>query len=104
MLDPTSVINAQRAPSAQFRGPPEHYNPPYAGPYGAGGYHVGSESNMPRFAPPSGPPPAHKTDYVPEYDAAKLPGYGEGDARSVDEHDVDKKDPFGDSDGPSQRV
>lgn len=86
LRDPTSVVNASRAPSNQARaaayapsnfGPgygQQHYQPPYANAavpnlsYGAGPY-----------APPPGPPPgAYSNANLPGYDAdaAKGPGYG----------------------------
>lgn len=93
LLDPTSAANQARAPSAQARAAgvyPTHYNPPYAS--GGRGY-----------APPPGPPPpaAASSVYVPEYDPAKLPDYGEDDATVVDGlGGFDKKgaDPFADFD------
>ncbi|THH04075.1 hypothetical protein EW145_g5792 [Phellinidium pouzarii] len=71
MLDPTSVVNATRAPVGQM---PEHYNPPYAN--GAFGYDVGVGAGG--YAPPPGPPPAQSVAYVPQYDSAKLPEYERG--------------------------
>lgn len=66
LLDPTSVASRYpRAPSGNYRmnAFPTPYNPaPYDPQY-----------NSRAYAPPSGPPP---TDYVPAYDAHKLPGYG----------------------------
>jgi len=66
LLDPTSVASRYpRAPSNQYRmnAFPTAYNP---APYD-------SQFNARSYAPPPGPPP---TDYVPAYDAHKLPGYG----------------------------
>jgi len=97
LLDPTSPANAARAPSAQARGGlgggfPQHYNPPYAA--GAGPYGGGDGT----FAPPPGPPPgAESSAYVPEYDPAKLPGYGYSQAVHVGKDGKDAaEDPFAD--------
>ena len=74
MLDPSSSANTSRAP------PPQHYDPPYAsGPY-AFGYGNGPYGGFGAggYAPPPGPPPAQSQQYVPQYDAAKLPEYEQG--------------------------
>ncbi|KAH8112803.1 hypothetical protein DFH11DRAFT_1604030 [Phellopilus nigrolimitatus] len=76
MLDPTSVVNATRAPVGQA---PKHYNPPYVGGgFGFGGAPYGQGMGAGGYAPPPGPPPAQSQAYVPQYDPAKLPEYESG--------------------------
>jgi hypothetical protein len=105
VIDPTSPVNATRAPSNQVRLQPF-------------GRFNGGQS----YPPPPGPPP-NQDDYdqgfAPPYDGNKLPGYGsdrdakyEGDPDakyhrdgkySGPDKDDDKVDPFSDFDGPSRK-
>ena len=107
MLDPTSPVNAARAPSAQARAAglyPEHYNPPYVPESDYYGNARGPGTGTGRYAPPPGPPPgAAKADdeaYVPEYDPAKLPEYDVRGAYTAGASDKksDAVDPFADFD------
>ena len=109
LIDPTSPANQARAPSAQARAaaaggayPPPHYNPPYA----SGGVDVGGSVGNLGYAPPPGPPPpgAASSVYVPEYDPAKLPAYGESNESGDLGLERDKKDadPFADFDRVSE--
>ncbi|PSS34217.1 hypothetical protein PHLCEN_2v1727 [Hermanssonia centrifuga] len=90
VLDPTSVANAARAPSAQHRivanqydtpAYPQHYNPPYL-PY---------NPPAPIYAPPPGPPPS--VGKPPAYEGGEADGYLDGKDKA--------EDPFADFDGPS---
>ncbi|KLO09989.1 hypothetical protein SCHPADRAFT_800499, partial [Schizopora paradoxa] len=62
MLDPSSPVNASRAPSAQaraaggFGAQPSHYTPPYA--FGGADSTANLGYAAPQYAPPAGPPPA----------------------------------------------
>ncbi|KAK0499020.1 hypothetical protein EDD18DRAFT_1154968 [Armillaria luteobubalina] len=107
-LDPTSVVNAMRAPSNQVRvgAFPSHYNPPYNTsvpnlgygynmPYAGGPFPQQPYQSAPAYAPPPGPPP-HMED-------SKPPGYTGGDGKGP--FAAEKEDnPFADfDDGPSRR-
>ncbi|KAK0447115.1 hypothetical protein EV421DRAFT_1901237 [Armillaria borealis] len=107
-LDPTSVVNALRAPSNQVRAGafPSHYNPPYNAsvpnlgygynmPYAGGPFPQQPYQSAPAYAPPPGPPP-HMED-------SKPPGYVGGDGKGA--FAAEKEDnPFADfDDGPSRR-
>jgi hypothetical protein len=87
LRDPTSVVNASRAPANQARSGPaaygpgygqQHYQPPYAAvPVSNLSYAAGP------YAPPAGPPPgaygnssADVGGYDVDVDGAKKPGYG----------------------------
>ncbi|KAF9452105.1 hypothetical protein P691DRAFT_756708 [Macrolepiota fuliginosa MF-IS2] len=90
VLDPSSIVNASRAPSYGARNaayPPPHYNPPYNGQYnqpyyGQPAYGYGDDA----FVPPYEAKPGYT---APENKA----GYGE-----------DSKDPFGDQHASGSRV
>jgi len=86
VLDPTSVVNAIRAPSHQFNTYPAHYNPPYNASVPNLGY--GYPAPPQTYAPPPGAPPAAKPAY-----GAEAPGYGTDD----------KENPFADFDERTER-
>jgi len=93
LVDPTSPVNASRAPSNQVMMHPYQ------------GYNNGD-----RFYPPP-EPPVHQDYYdqqfAPPYDGNKLPGYAsERGSKLEGDFDVkqdDKADPFSDFDGPSRK-
>jgi hypothetical protein len=106
VIDPTSPVNAARAPSNQI------HLQPYGGRNDGGQF----------YPPPPGPPPNpgyYDQGFVPPYDASKPPRYGsdsdvkyEGDPDAKylgdvkygrDEMDSDTVDPFSDFDGPSKK-
>ncbi|KAF9224986.1 hypothetical protein BS17DRAFT_701491, partial [Gyrodon lividus] len=82
-LDPTSPINASRAPSNQVRmdGYPTHYSPPYD-----------ATAYAPAYEPPAGAPPFDGKP--PDYKRGSYFSYGET-------KDSKEDDPFSDYDGPS---
>ncbi|KIJ64723.1 hypothetical protein HYDPIDRAFT_111309 [Hydnomerulius pinastri MD-312] len=82
-LDPTSPINASRAPSNQVRMDdyPTHYSPPYD-----------TTAYAPAYAPPPGSPPFDGKP--PDYKRGSYVSYGE-------DKDGKEDDPFSDYDGPS---
>jgi len=84
VLDPTSVVNAIRAPSHQFNVYPAHYNPPYNASVPNLGYGYPAGAPPPQqYAPPPGAPPASRDMGAPKA------GYGADD---------DKENPFADFD------
>ncbi|KIK93685.1 hypothetical protein PAXRUDRAFT_828724 [Paxillus rubicundulus Ve08.2h10] len=82
-LDPTSPINAARAPSNQVR--MDGYPTQYSAPYDTTAY-------MPSYEPPEGPPPFDGKP--PDYKRGSYYSYGET-------RDTKEDDPFSDYDGPS---
>jgi len=105
VLDPSSPVNAMRAPSNQVRmgAYPSHYSPPYNASVPSLGYNYPSS-----YAPPAGAPPRDEA-FAPPYDNddSKLPGYGigmgvsGGDTKKRSFDQDGKDDPFSDFDGPS---
>jgi len=96
-LDPTSAVNAFRAPSNQMRNGnmyPEHYNPPYNASVPNLGYGSGPSA----YAPPPGPPPQFGSEDSTE-DLGKPPGYEGGNYGAKFGGADSKENPFTDFEG-----